>query len=106
MYRLSRSCLDGCSRLPHSRPMPLSDSAPGSISSLRTANQHRVLDVLRRHRVEHKSASKVRLTQADLARTTGLAPATVSSIVREFEAAGLVEVEPGRGRRGASVRLA
>jgi len=83
-----------------------SESAPGSTSSLRTANQRRVLDVLRRHRVGHKSASKVRLTQADLARTTGLAPATVSNIVREFAAAGLVEVEPGSGRRGASVRLA
>jgi predicted NBD/HSP70 family sugar kinase len=83
-----------------------SESAPGSTSSLRTANQRRVLDVLRRHRVGHKSASKVRLTQADLARTTGLAPATVSNIVREFAAAGLVDVERGSGRRGASVRLA
>ena len=82
------------------------DSAPGSTSSLRTANQRRVLDVLRRHRVGHKSASEVRITQADLARATGLAPATVSNIVREFAAAGLVEVEPGSGRRGTSVRLA
>ena len=86
--------------------MPPSDSAPGSTSSLRTANQRRVLNVLRRHRVEQKSDSEVRLTQADLARATGLAPATVSSIVREFAAAGLVEVEPGSGRRGTSVQLA
>ncbi len=86
--------------------MPPSDSAPGSTSSLRTANQHRVLDVLRRRRLRHKSDTEVRLTQADLARATGLAPATVSSIVREFAAAGLVEVEPGSGRRGTSVQLA
>jgi predicted NBD/HSP70 family sugar kinase len=86
--------------------MPPSDSAPGSTASLRAANQRRVLDVLRRRRVGHKSDIEVRLTQADLARATGLAPATVSSIVREFAAAGLVEVEPGSGRRGTSVQLA
>jgi predicted NBD/HSP70 family sugar kinase len=86
--------------------MPRSGSAPGSTASLRTANQHRVLDVLRRHTVERSSASPARLTQADLARMTGLAPATVSNIVREFAAAGLVAIEPGSGRRGASVQLA
>jgi predicted NBD/HSP70 family sugar kinase len=73
---------------------------------LRTANQHRVLDVLRRHTIERSSASAARLTQADLARMTGLAPATVSNIVHEFAAAGLVAIEPGSGRRGASVQLA
>jgi predicted NBD/HSP70 family sugar kinase len=72
---------------------------------LRTANQHRVLDVLRRHTAEHSRASSG-LTQAELARMTGLAPATVSNIVREFAAAGLVAIEPGSGRRGASVQLA
>jgi predicted NBD/HSP70 family sugar kinase len=46
------------------------------------------------------------LTQADLARTTGLAPATVSSIVRELAATGLVATVPGSGRRGTTVRLA
>jgi predicted NBD/HSP70 family sugar kinase len=86
--------------------MPPSDPAPGSTASLRTANQRRVLDVLRRHTVEQKPTSDDRLTQADLARTTGLAPATVSNIVREFAAAGLVEVERGGGRRGAAVQLA
>jgi predicted NBD/HSP70 family sugar kinase len=86
--------------------MPRSSGyAPGSTASLRTANQHRVLDVLRRHS-ERTAASAARLTQADLARMTGLAPATVSNIVREFAAAGLVAVEPGSGRRGASVQLA
>jgi predicted NBD/HSP70 family sugar kinase len=61
--------------------------------------------VLRRH-TERTSTPAGRLTQADLARMTGLAPATVSNIVREFAAAGLVAVEPGSGRRGASVQLA
>jgi predicted NBD/HSP70 family sugar kinase len=84
--------------------MPTTDPAPGSTASLRTANQNRVLDVLRRQTAERRSEG--RLTQADLARMTGLAPATVSNIVREFAAAGLVATEPGSGRRGTSVRLA
>lgn len=44
-------------------------------------------------------------TQAELARLTGLAPATVSNIVRHLESAGLVEIESGSGRRGSSIRL-
>lgn len=71
--------------------------SPGSTASLRSANQQRVVDVLR---------SGERVTQADLARQTGLAPATVSSIVRDLAAAGLVTTEPGSGRRGTTVRLA
>ena len=72
-------------------------AAPGSTSSLRTANRHRVLDVLR-------DDAGV-FTQAELARATGLAPATVSSLVRELSEEGLVEAEPGSGRRGSAVRL-
>ena len=72
-------------------------TAPGSTSSLRMANRHRVLDVLR-------DDAGV-FTQAELARATGLAPATVSSLVRELSAEGLVETEPGSGRRGSAVRL-
>jgi predicted NBD/HSP70 family sugar kinase len=79
--------------MPTSRP----DAAPGSTSSLRTANQQRVLTVLR-------DGAGV-YTQAELARTTGLAPATVSGIVRELAVRGLVATEPGSGRRGSSVRL-
>lgn len=75
-------------------PVP---SAPGSTASLRTANQRRVVDVLRGGGV---------VAQADLARRTGLAPATVSSIVRELATAGLVTTEPGAGRRGTTVALA
>jgi predicted NBD/HSP70 family sugar kinase len=70
---------------------------PGSTASLRTANEHRVLQLLRDEAAV--------FTQAQLARTTGLAPATVSSIVRVLAARGLVEAEPGSGRRGGSVRL-
>jgi predicted NBD/HSP70 family sugar kinase len=72
-------------------------SSPGSATSLRSANQQRVLAVLRGGDV---------VSQAEIARQTGLAPATVSSIVREFGSAGLVTTEPGRGRRGTTVHLA
>ncbi|QBR92587.1 ROK family transcriptional regulator [Nocardioides euryhalodurans] len=75
-------------------------SAPGSTSSLKAANQHRVLDALRDAQVEDDAP-----TQAELARVTGLAPATVSNIVRELAAAGLVDTVPGSGRRGSAVRL-
>ena len=44
-------------------------------------------------------------TQAELARETGLARATISNIVREFLAAGLVDSEAGSGRRGSAVSL-
>ncbi|WP_210650292.1 ROK family transcriptional regulator [Nocardioides sp. SYSU D00065] len=71
--------------------------SPGTTASLRSANQQRVVDVLR---------SGDQVTQADLARQTGLAPATVSSIVRDLAAAGLVSTEPGSGRRGTTVTLA
>jgi predicted NBD/HSP70 family sugar kinase len=44
-------------------------------------------------------------TQAELARAAGLAPATVSNIVRDLARQGLVDTIPGSGRRGSSVRL-
>ncbi len=78
---------------------PRTTSAPGSTSSLRAANQNRVLGALRS--VPPGEAP----TQAELARLTGLAPATVSNIVRELTTSGLLESEPGSGRRGSSVRL-
>ena len=78
---------------------PRTPSAPGSTSSLRAANQSRVLSALRSASLDEAP------TQAELARVTGLAPATVSNIVRELSTAGLVESEPGSGRRGSSVRL-
>jgi len=79
---------------------PRTPSAPGSTSSLRAANQSRVLGALRSTPPDEAP------TQAELARLTGLAPATVSNIVRELSTAGLLESEPGSGRRGSSVRLA
>ncbi len=80
----------------HSFAMSATGS-PGSNASLRSANQQRVVDVLR---------TGGHVTQADLARQTGLAPATVASIVRDLAAAGLVATEPGSGRRGTTVTLA
>lgn len=79
-------------------------AAPGSTASLRTANQQRVLDVLRVGPDDGSAADA--FTQAELARATGLAPATISNIVRELVTAELVQTDPGRGRRGSAVRLA
>lgn len=79
-------------------------AAPGSTASLRSANQRRVVDVLRGQGGEGPTDGAP-ITQADLARITGLAPATVSNIVRELVAAGVVDTEPGSGRRGTAVRL-
>ena len=87
-------------------PRRRTDPAPGSTSSLRTANQQRVLDVLRGSAIGELDDGDGEFTQAELARVTGLAPATVSNIVRELAASGLVETEAGSGRRGSSVRLA
>jgi predicted NBD/HSP70 family sugar kinase len=72
--------------------------SPGSTASLRPANQRRVVDVLR-------DSAQQTVTQAELARVTGLASGTISNIVRELSAAGLIETEPGSGRRGTVVRL-
>ncbi len=72
--------------------------SPGSTASLRPANQRRVVDVLR-------GSAADPVTQADLARLTGLASGTISNIVRELAAAGLVDTDPGSGRRGTVVRL-
>ena len=73
--------------------------APGSATSLRAANTQRVLDLLLSRGHEHVS-------QADIARETGLATGTVSSIVRELAAADIVSTVAGSGRRSTSVQLA
>lgn len=77
----------------------MSVETPGSQSALREANQRRVIRAVR---------SAGSLTQAEIARTTGLSAATVSNIVRELRLAGAVEVTPtsSGGRRAQSVRLA
>ncbi len=72
--------------------------APGSATSLRLANQRRVLSALL------ANGGKT-LTQSDLTRETGLASGTVSSIVRELAAKDIVSTVPGSGRRGTTVRL-
>ncbi len=73
--------------------------APGSTASLRAANQRRVVRAL-----QHLAAGDL-LTQAEIARSTHLAPATVSNIVRDLTAAGVLETVTGSGRRGTTVRI-
>jgi predicted NBD/HSP70 family sugar kinase len=75
-----------------------SPGSPGSPGSLRAANQRRVVALL-------QQGGDAPVSQADIARTTGLAPATVSNIVRDLAAAGLVETIVGSGRRGTTVRI-
>lgn len=75
-----------------------SAETPGSTTSLRLANQRRVLSILLGH-------GPRTLTQTDLIRETGLAAGTVSSIVRELAALDIVTTVPGSGRRGTTVRL-
>jgi predicted NBD/HSP70 family sugar kinase len=74
--------------------------APGSAVSLRAANQRRVLGLL----LDRDARSPA--TQAEIARKTGLAAGTVSTIVRELAAAGIVSTVAGSGRRGTTVQLA
>lgn len=85
-------------------------SAPGaelrpdarSTAALRSANQRRVLDVLR---ADSRLPETGPFTQAEIARSTGLAPATVSSIVRELAGLGIVDTIGGSGRRGTAVTI-
>ncbi|KPI04590.1 MULTISPECIES: ROK family transcriptional regulator [unclassified Streptomyces] len=71
---------------------------PGSQSSLHRANLERVVRAVR------LAGS---LTQAEIARSTGLSAATVSNIVRELKEGGTVEVTDtsAGGRRARSVSL-
>ncbi|ROV64734.1 ROK family transcriptional regulator [Streptomyces globisporus] len=71
---------------------------PGLQTSLHRANLERVVRAVR------MAGS---LTQAEIARSTGLSAATVSNIVRELKDGGTVEVTPtsAGGRRARSVSL-
>ena len=72
--------------------------AVGSPSSLRQANQRRVVGAVR---------ERGSMTQAQIARATGLSPATVSNVVRQLAGSGVLDVTangPGR-RRGSTVRI-
>lgn len=89
----------GSDARPHHADGPEVDELrPGSQASLRVANQRRVVEVLR---------GEGELTQAQLSRRTGLAPATVSNIVHALREAGLVSLTDveHHGRRGRGVRL-
>ncbi|MBM9462326.1 ROK family transcriptional regulator [Aeromicrobium sp. YIM 150415] len=65
-------------------------------AALRARNRRLVFDTVRRGG---------EVSQAEIARRTSLAPATVSTLVRELERTGLVDVVAGAGRRGAVVRI-
>lgn len=71
----------------------------GSQSALREANSSRILDAVRRYGG---------ITQVELAETTGLSPATVSSIVKQLLATGVVDTRNTvrSGRRAQLVTLA
>jgi predicted NBD/HSP70 family sugar kinase len=72
---------------------------PGSQTSLREANRARIVDSLKHHG---------HLTQVELAGATGLSPATVSNIVKELSASGVLhtEIASRSGRRAIEVTLA
>jgi predicted NBD/HSP70 family sugar kinase len=70
---------------------------PASPRELRAANRERLLALLR---------ADGPMTQADLARASGLSPATVSSIAGELRSAGWVVGGRGRGDRLALSRTA
>jgi len=75
-----------------------SSAGPGSQSSLRRGNVHRVLEGL---------ATGGPSTQAQISRTTGLSAGTVASIVKDLEASGRVRLEPttSSGRRALAIHL-
>ncbi len=72
---------------------------PGSQTSLREANRARIVSAVQR------CGS---LTQIELAGVTGLSPATVSNIVKELTASGVLHTSPSTrsGRRALRVTLA
>lgn len=72
---------------------------PGSQTSLREANRARIVESLKLHG---------HLTQVELAGSTGLSPATVSNIVKELAASGVLHtsVTSRSGRRATEVTLA
>jgi predicted NBD/HSP70 family sugar kinase len=79
----------------------MSDADLGSPSGLRASNRERILALLR---------ARGPMSQADLARASGLSPATISGIARELREAGWLEDEdadgPARGRALALSRSA
>ncbi|RPF22727.1 ROK family transcriptional regulator [Myceligenerans xiligouense] len=72
---------------------------PGSATSMREANRARIVEAVKRYGG---------LTQVELAAATGVSTATVSTIVRELLAAGVVETHSTSrsGRRATRVTMA
>lgn len=79
--------------------MTSGNPTPGSQTSLREANRARIVASLKHHG---------HLTQVELAGSTGLSPATVSNIVKELAASGVLNtsVTSRSGRRATEVTLA
>jgi predicted NBD/HSP70 family sugar kinase len=74
--------------------MPAAKNGDGSLGWLRERNRGRVMEVLR---------MQGRISQADIARSTGLSRTTVSSLIAEMREAGLVldvDTKPGPARGG------
>lgn len=80
------------------RNVPRLNARSGSQSSLREANSARVLDAIRKYG---------RITQVELSAATGLAPATISNIIKQLSAQGSVELTSTirSGRRAQLVSL-
>ncbi|MCU1470231.1 MAG: family transcriptional regulator [Glaciihabitans sp.] len=80
-------------------PVSITKATPGSQTSLREANRARIVDAVKRHGG---------LTQVELAGATGLSPATVSNIVKELTASGVLHITmtTRSGRRAQHVTLA
>lgn len=72
---------------------------PGSQTSLREANRARIVDAIKKYGG---------FTQVELAGVTGLSPATISNIVKELSASGVLHTTPTTqsGRRAQYVTLA
>jgi predicted NBD/HSP70 family sugar kinase len=78
----------------------MSGADAGSPSGLRASNRERILALLR---------ARGPMSQADLARASGLSPATISGIARELREAGWLEEDdepnPARPARGRALAL-
>jgi predicted NBD/HSP70 family sugar kinase len=78
----------------------MSGADAGSPSGLRASNRERILALLR---------ARGPMSQADLARASGLSPATISGIARELREAGWLEDDdepnPARPARGRALAL-
>ncbi|MGP9502395.1 ROK family transcriptional regulator [Specibacter sp. AOP5-B1-6] len=82
----------------HLSPLARHGSRPGSQSALRQRNEQLIVATLR---------DQGALSQAELARTTGLSTATISNIVKSMCANGLATTRPttSSGRRALAVSL-